>query len=163
MKYIVSLAGKETEVEVDGFAYKVKVRNSAAKVVEVLFWEYQFEETANPSNLTRRQFLCGVQIKGGKEKDNAEQCGILTIPDIAALAWIQTRLVFFVAAGLQLGITTIIIAHVAFTISFVTIWFVVFPAVVTGLVTALVADRRVADEHAVGAEHALELREQHPD
>jgi spermidine/putrescine transport system permease protein len=30
-------------------------------------------------------------------------------------------LVFFVAAGLQLGITTIIIAHVAFTISFVTI------------------------------------------
>ncbi len=30
-------------------------------------------------------------------------------------------LVFFVAAGLQLGITTIVIAHVAFTISFVTI------------------------------------------
>ena len=30
-------------------------------------------------------------------------------------------LVFFVAAGLQLGITTIIIAHVAFTVSFVTI------------------------------------------
>jgi spermidine/putrescine transport system permease protein len=30
-------------------------------------------------------------------------------------------LVFFVAASLQLGITTIIIAHVAFTISFVTI------------------------------------------
>jgi spermidine/putrescine transport system permease protein len=30
-------------------------------------------------------------------------------------------LVFFVAAGLQLGIITIVIAHVAFTISFVTI------------------------------------------
>ena len=30
-------------------------------------------------------------------------------------------LVFFVAAGIQLGIISIVIAHVAFTISFVTI------------------------------------------
>jgi hypothetical protein len=56
-------------VEVEGFAYKVKVRNTAAKVVEVLFWEYQFEEAADPSNLARRQFLCGVQIKAGKDKE----------------------------------------------------------------------------------------------
>ncbi|MFN2414346.1 MAG: hypothetical protein ABR603_04310 [Pyrinomonadaceae bacterium] len=56
-------------VEVDGFAYKVKVRNTSAKVVEVLFWEYQFEEAADPSNLARRQFLCGVQIKAGKDKE----------------------------------------------------------------------------------------------
>lgn len=56
-------------VEVDGFAYKVKVRNAAAKVVEVLFWEYQFEEAADPANLARRQFLCGVQIKAGKDKE----------------------------------------------------------------------------------------------
>jgi hypothetical protein len=56
-------------VEIDGFAYKVKVRNTAAKVVEVLFWEYQFEEAADPSNLARRQFLCGVQIKAGKDKE----------------------------------------------------------------------------------------------
>jgi hypothetical protein len=56
-------------VEVDGFAYKVKVRNAGPKVVEVLFWEYQFEEEANPSNLARRQFLCGVNIRGGKEKE----------------------------------------------------------------------------------------------
>ena len=56
-------------VEVDGFAYKVKVRNAAPKAVEVLFWEYQFEEAADPSNLARRQFLCGVNIKGGKEKE----------------------------------------------------------------------------------------------
>jgi hypothetical protein len=54
---------------VEGYDYRVKVRNEGAKAVEVLFWEYQFEETANPSNLTRRQFLCGVQIKGGKEKE----------------------------------------------------------------------------------------------
>ena len=56
-------------VEVDGFAYKVKVRNTSAKVVEVLFWEYQFEEAADPSNLARRQFLCGVQIKAGRDKE----------------------------------------------------------------------------------------------
>lgn len=55
--------------EVDGFAFRVKVRNAAAKPVEVLFWEYQFEEAANPANLSRRQFLCGVQIKPGKEKE----------------------------------------------------------------------------------------------
>ena len=54
---------------VEGYAYRVKVQNAAQKAVEVLFWEYQFEETANPSNLTRRQFLCGVQIKSGKEKE----------------------------------------------------------------------------------------------
>ena len=54
---------------VDGFDYRVKVRNAAAKAVEVLFWEYQFVETSNPSNVARRQFLCGVQIKPGKEKE----------------------------------------------------------------------------------------------
>ena len=56
-------------VEVEAYDYRVKVRNAAQKEVEVLFWEYQFEETANPSNLARRQFLCGVQLKGGKEKE----------------------------------------------------------------------------------------------
>lgn len=54
---------------VEGYAYRVKVQNPAPKAVEVIYWEYQFEETANPSNLTRRQFLCGVQLKGGKEKE----------------------------------------------------------------------------------------------
>ena len=56
-------------VEVEGYAYRVKLQNPAQKNVDIIFWEYQFEETANPSNLTRRQFLCGVQIKGGKEKE----------------------------------------------------------------------------------------------
>jgi hypothetical protein len=56
-------------VEVEVYAYRVKLQNASQKNVDVVFWEYQFEETANPSNLTRRQFLCGVQIKGGKEKE----------------------------------------------------------------------------------------------
>lgn len=56
-------------VEVEGYDYRVKVQNATQKAVDVIYWEYQFEETANPSNLTRRQFLCGVQIKGGKAKE----------------------------------------------------------------------------------------------
>ena len=54
---------------VDGFAYRVKVRNASAKVIEVLFWEYRFTETARPANVARRQFLCGVNIKPNKEKE----------------------------------------------------------------------------------------------
>lgn len=52
---------------VDGFAYQVKVKNESAKVVEVMYWEYQFTESANPTNVVRRQFLCGVNIKPNKE------------------------------------------------------------------------------------------------
>ncbi len=60
---------RKPTIEVEGYAYRVKFQNPGAKNIDVIFWEYQFEETANPSNLTRRQFLCGVQIKGGKEKE----------------------------------------------------------------------------------------------
>jgi hypothetical protein len=55
--------------EVEGYEYRVKFRNAGGKAVEVLFWEYEFTETANPSNVARRQFLCGVGIKPGKEKE----------------------------------------------------------------------------------------------
>lgn len=55
--------------EVEGYEYRVKFRNSGGKAVEVLFWEYRFTETANPSNVARRQFLCGVGIKPGKDKE----------------------------------------------------------------------------------------------
>jgi hypothetical protein len=54
---------------VDGFAYRVKVQNAGSKVVEVVFWEYQFKESSNPSNVARRQFLCGVNIKPSKDKE----------------------------------------------------------------------------------------------
>ena len=54
---------------VGGFEYRAKVRNAGAQAVEVIFWEYQFTERANPSNVARRQFLCGVRIKPGKEKE----------------------------------------------------------------------------------------------
>jgi len=53
----------------DGYAYRIKVQNTTTKVVEFVFWEYQFQDPANPDLLARRQFLCGVNIAAGKEKD----------------------------------------------------------------------------------------------
>lgn len=54
---------------VDGFAYQAKVQNAGTKIIEVLFWEYQSTDPSNPASVTRRQFLCGVNIKPGKEKE----------------------------------------------------------------------------------------------
>jgi hypothetical protein len=53
----------------DGFAYKIKVQNKGANMVEIVFWEYQFHDPANPDLVARRQFLCGVSIPGGKGKE----------------------------------------------------------------------------------------------
>jgi hypothetical protein len=53
----------------DGYAYRIKVQNSIAKVVEVVFWEYRFIDPANRALIARRQFLCGVNIAAGKGKD----------------------------------------------------------------------------------------------
>ncbi|MDT7777722.1 MAG: hypothetical protein QOC99_234 [Acidobacteriota bacterium] len=64
---------------VDVYAYRARVRNAGAKPIEVLFWEYQFKESANPRNVVRRQFLCGVQIKPDKEKEL--QANTLAGPD----------------------------------------------------------------------------------
>lgn len=55
--------------QVDGFTYRVKVKNSGANVVEILFWEYQFIDPANESNTSRHQFLCGISLGQGKEKE----------------------------------------------------------------------------------------------
>jgi len=54
---------------VDGFAYRVKVRNSTAKPIDIIFWEYQFKESSAAAPLLRRQFLCGVAVKSGKDKE----------------------------------------------------------------------------------------------
>lgn len=53
----------------DGFAYRAKVHNASAKVIEVVFWEYQFKESVHATNISRRQFLCGVAIKPEKDKE----------------------------------------------------------------------------------------------
>jgi hypothetical protein len=53
----------------DGFAYRIKVQNSHTKPVEIVFWEYQFLDPADPTSIARRQFLCGVDIAAGKAKE----------------------------------------------------------------------------------------------
>ena len=74
--------------KVEGFEYRAKVRNAAARAAEVVFWEYQFTETANPANVVRRQFLCGVAIKPGKEKELEafSHAGPSAVVDAASLA-----------------------------------------------------------------------------
>jgi hypothetical protein len=54
---------------VDGFVYLVKFKSASAKPIERIFWEYQFKETANPANVTRRRFQCNVKIKPEQAKD----------------------------------------------------------------------------------------------
>lgn len=54
---------------VDGFTYAVKVQNGSSKIIQILFWEYQFREVANPTNVTRRQFLCSAKINPDKAKE----------------------------------------------------------------------------------------------
>ncbi|HEY6186056.1 MAG TPA: hypothetical protein VIW80_00150 [Pyrinomonadaceae bacterium] len=56
-------------ITVDGFTYQAKIRNASTKAIEIVFWEYQFKELSNPTNVIRRQFLCGVNIKPAREKE----------------------------------------------------------------------------------------------
>jgi hypothetical protein len=53
----------------DGYTYRIKVQNPGKNVVEIVFWEYQFHDPADPSLVARRQFLCGVSIAGDKSKE----------------------------------------------------------------------------------------------
>jgi hypothetical protein len=54
---------------VDGYAYRMKVQNTSVKTIEVVFLEYQFDESADATSIVRRQFLCGVHIKPHHEKE----------------------------------------------------------------------------------------------
>jgi hypothetical protein len=58
-----------TTKPVDGYAYRVRLQNTSTKVIEILFWEYQFIDPSNPGTMARRQFLCGVNVKANKEKE----------------------------------------------------------------------------------------------
>lgn len=54
---------------VSGYSYTAQVRNDSGKTVKVIFWEYRFTEIAHPTNVVRRQFLCGVTLKKGEKID----------------------------------------------------------------------------------------------
>ena len=53
---------------VDTFSYEAKILNGSKKSIEVVFWEYQFIDPAN-GRPARHHFLCGVNLKAGKEKE----------------------------------------------------------------------------------------------
>ena len=52
----------------DGYSYTLKLKNESSREIEVVFWEYQFLDD-DTSNATRRQFLCGLNLKPSKEKE----------------------------------------------------------------------------------------------
>lgn len=54
---------------VEGFAYQAKIHNASPKLIEIMFWEYQFKASADSTNVLRRQFLCGVSIRPEKDKE----------------------------------------------------------------------------------------------
>lgn len=54
---------------IDNFFYATRVLNGSKKSIDVIFWEYQFIDPVNTGRLARHQFLCGVNIKPGKDKE----------------------------------------------------------------------------------------------
>ena len=69
LERMVQESRKPNRKPIDGFSYRLKVKNESAKPIEVVFWEYQFIDAANPQLVARRQFLCGLNLKPGKDKD----------------------------------------------------------------------------------------------
>ena len=69
---------------VDGFAYQVKVHNATTKVIEVVFWEYQFFDSSTPANVTRRQFVCDINVKPDKDKE-LQAFGLLGPSDVVSV------------------------------------------------------------------------------
>jgi hypothetical protein len=69
MEKIVQEARSSQPKRVDGFSYQTKIQNNGQKLIEIVFWEYQFIDPTNKATVGRRQFLCGVKIKPEKEKE----------------------------------------------------------------------------------------------
>jgi hypothetical protein len=90
MEKIVQEARRPANKPVDGFSFQVKVQNTSAKVVEILFWEYQFIDSANPANIARRQFLCGVNIKPDKAKD-VQAFGLAGPSDVVSVGTLANK------------------------------------------------------------------------
>jgi hypothetical protein len=74
----------------DGFSFRVKMRNASSRAVETLFWEYQFIEKVNPSAVTRRQFLCLLDIRPEKEKE-VQAFALFGPADVISVAALEKR------------------------------------------------------------------------
>ena len=53
--------------DMDAYRYAVNLRNTGRNKIEIIYWEYQFRELANPTNIVRRQFLCSAKIKSDEK------------------------------------------------------------------------------------------------
>ena len=74
---------------IDGFAFRPKVHNASAKLIEVIFWEYQFKDPAGPT-LSRRQFLCAVSIKPEKDKE-LQAFSVSGPPEVVSVATLAKK------------------------------------------------------------------------
>lgn len=75
---------------VDGYVYRVKVQNNSPKVMEIIFWEYQFIDAAKPDNTSRRQFLCAVNIKPNKGME-LQAFGLSGPADVVSVESLATK------------------------------------------------------------------------
>lgn len=55
--------------DVTGYTYTAEMRNDTGSAISIIFWEYRFVEIAHPTNVVRRQFLCGIEFKNGETKE----------------------------------------------------------------------------------------------
>jgi len=62
-------ANKSQAKTSDAFAFQAKIHNASQNTIEVVFWEFQFIDAANPANVNRRQFMCGINLKPDKDKE----------------------------------------------------------------------------------------------
>ena len=69
---------------VEGYAYRAKVHNASTKPIEIIFWEYQFKESAAGAPLLRRQSLCGVAIKPEKDRE-LQACSLSGPQDVVSV------------------------------------------------------------------------------
>lgn len=69
LEKIVSESRKSEQKMTDGYIYQAKLRNNTETSTRVIFLEFQFTETADPTNTVRRQFLCAVSIKPKEKGD----------------------------------------------------------------------------------------------
>jgi len=75
---------------VDGFVYRIKVHNTNTKVIEFLFWEYQFIDQSNSTPVSQRQFLCAVFVKPDKDK-NVEAFSTSGPGDVITVAMLSKK------------------------------------------------------------------------
>lgn len=90
LEKIVQESRTSQQDSIEGFDYRAKVRNESTKLIEIVFWEYRFSDPSNAEAVTRRQFLCGVNIKPGKGKE-LQAFSVLGPNDVISLATLANK------------------------------------------------------------------------